>query len=90
MSWLETITPSGVDLLTLRHNQVACVPFLYVGAQVVGVIMAIAGLMMWVKAAKGKGRHSHERAMFCIVLGSLMLFVPMVMGVDASTLLGGQ
>lgn len=62
--------------------------FLWAGAQVAGVIIAIAGIQMWVKAAREDGRHSHGRAIFMIVIGSIMFFLPTVMGIGAASILG--
>ena len=62
--------------------------FLWTGSQVAGIIIAIAGSNMWVKAAKHEdGRHSHGRAIMITVIGSLMFFLPTFMGVGASSIL---
>ena len=64
--------------------------FLWSGSQVAGIVIAIAGINMWVKAAKFEdGRHSHGKAILITVIGSLMFCLPMFMGVGASSILGG-
>ncbi len=62
--------------------------FLWTGSQVAGIVIAIAGINMWVKAAKHEdGRHSHGRAIMITVIGSLLFFLPTFMGVGASSIL---
>lgn len=76
----------GAVAQKLQGEGVSVKTFLWTGAQVVGIIIAIIGISMWMKAAKEEGRHSHAKAILLIIIGACGFFLPTVMGVGASSL----
>jgi hypothetical protein len=72
----------------LQGEAVSWKTLLWTGSQVAGIIITIVGLKLWVKVTKQEdGRHSHGNAFMIIMLGSLMFFLPTLMGVGASSIL---
>ncbi len=61
----------------------------WAGSQALGVLIAIIGINMWVRAAKHEdGRNTHGKAILTTLIGSFMFFLPTVMGFGATSLLG--
>lgn len=83
----------GTVAQKLHGEAVSVKSFFWMAAQVAGIVMAIKGCQMWYKASHnddGSGRHTHGKAILIILAGASMFFLPEVMGVGASSLLGNM
>lgn len=63
---------------------------LWTAAQVAGVAIAIFALISWKKASNPEysGRITHGTAIIMFIIGCLLFFLPIFMGIGASTFLG--
>ena len=91
LSFADTPTIGGDDIGQVAQKATtegsSVVTFLWTAAQVIGIGLAIKGLSMWHKAsAHEDGRHSHGKAFFVTLIGCAMFFLPVAMGVGASSL----
>ena len=78
----------GAVAQKLQGEATSIKTMLWTGAQVVGIVIAIMGIVSWMKAAKGHSGHSHAKGIVLVVIGACCFFLSMLMGGAATSIFG--